>query len=52
METKRTAIPLSREERDNKKVKIDADEFHAHINLLLPKVAVIEKVEKLKKVKK
>jgi hypothetical protein len=51
METKRTAIPLSREERNAKKVKIDAEEFHAHVNSFLPPPKVVEVVEVAKKVK-
>lgn len=50
---KAEAKPLSREERDAKKKKIDADEFTAHVNLLLPKKEEeIKKVEPIKKVKK
>jgi hypothetical protein len=51
METKRTAIPLSREDRDNKKVKIDAEEFIAHVSSFLPPPKVVEVVEEVKKVK-
>ena len=49
---KNGAKPLSREERDNKKVKIDADEFMAHVNSLLPPKIVEEKKVILKKAKK
>lgn len=50
---KNGAKPLSREERDNKKVKIDADEFMAHVNSLIPpKGEEVDKKLILKKAKK
>jgi hypothetical protein len=51
METKRTAIPLSREDRNAKRVKIDAEEFHTHIGLLHTTIG-LQKKETLKNVKK
>jgi hypothetical protein len=47
METK--ATPLSREDRDAKRVRIDSEEFLNHVKDLFPKV---EEVKKLKKAKK
>jgi hypothetical protein len=51
METKGKATPLSREDRNAKKVKIDAEEFHTHIGLLHTTIG-LQKKETLKNVKK
>ena len=49
METKGKAIPLSREDRDAKKVKIDAEEFNAHIEVLHTELKEMIDLKKIKK---